>query len=89
MPVCHDQARSAVQPVCKQDIVTSSFLQNIWYVAGWASEFLVEGPIARTIIDKPLVLYRTTTGSLVAVDDRCAHNQGFFLRQTTGPLPNL
>jgi phenylpropionate dioxygenase-like ring-hydroxylating dioxygenase large terminal subunit len=49
------------------------FLRNIWYVAGWASEFDASGPIGRTIVDEPIVLYRKRDGKLVALQDRCAH----------------
>jgi len=49
------------------------FLRNIWYVAGWASQFDASGPAGRTIIDEPIVLYRKRDGKLVALADRCAH----------------
>lgn len=49
------------------------FLRNTWYVAGWASEFTGACPAARTVINEPVVLYRTRNGSLVALEDRCAH----------------
>lgn len=49
------------------------FLRNIWYVAGWSSEFKSSLPLGRTIIDEHVVLYRTTNGKLVALEDRCAH----------------
>lgn len=49
------------------------FLRNAWYVAGWASEFTAQRPAGRMIIDEPVVLFRTHNGSLVALEDRCAH----------------
>jgi phenylpropionate dioxygenase-like ring-hydroxylating dioxygenase large terminal subunit len=49
------------------------FLRNIWYVAGWASEFDSPGPLGRMIADEPIVLYRKRDGKLVALADRCAH----------------
>lgn len=48
-------------------------IANMWYVAGWDSEFDPEVPLGRTVIGKPIVLYRTRAGSLVAFEDRCAH----------------
>lgn len=49
------------------------FLKNIWYAAGWTSEFDAAVPAGRTIIDQPLVLYRGAHGRLIALEDRCAH----------------
>ena len=51
------------------------FVRNCWYVAGWGSELPDEGTIARTIINEPLLLYRTSRGEVVALEDRCCHRQ--------------
>ena len=48
------------------------FIRNIWYVAGHADEAGAE-PFARTYLDEPVVIYRTSDGALVAMDDRCPH----------------
>lgn len=49
------------------------FLYNWWYVAAWDHE-LIDGKIlARTILEKPVVLYRGESGNYVAMDDRCCH----------------
>lgn len=48
------------------------FLRNVWYVAGWCSEFENEAA-ARTIAGEPLVFFRTQDGELVALEDRCPH----------------
>jgi len=48
------------------------FLRNAWYAAGWASE-LGEQPLARTLLDEPIVLYRDTAGEPVALADQCPH----------------
>ncbi len=48
------------------------YLQNCWYAAGWSREF-VETPIARTILEKPVVLFRGESGACIALDDRCPH----------------
>ncbi|HWL47014.1 MAG TPA: aromatic ring-hydroxylating dioxygenase subunit alpha [Sphingomonadaceae bacterium] len=48
------------------------FLADCWYVAGFAEEF-AEALRPRTILGKALVLYRTSDGVPVAMDDRCPH----------------
>jgi vanillate O-demethylase monooxygenase subunit len=47
-------------------------LQNFWYVAAWAHE-VTTAPMARIILNKPVLLVRTETGELLALDDRCPH----------------
>lgn len=49
-----------------------TFLRNAWYIAAWADE-VAETPFARTILDRPIVLYRTGDGAPVALHDRCCH----------------
>ncbi len=51
------------------------FVRNCWYVAGWTSELPAEGMIARTIINEPILLFRTCAGEIVALEDRCCHRQ--------------
>ena len=48
------------------------FLRNAWYVAAWAHE-IGETPLARTFMNEPVVLYRTSDGAAVALEDRCCH----------------
>jgi vanillate O-demethylase monooxygenase subunit len=48
------------------------FLRNTWYVAAWRHE-LGDQPLARRILDVPVVLYRRADGSPVALLDRCPH----------------
>jgi vanillate O-demethylase monooxygenase subunit len=50
-----------------------SFIKNMWYVAAWSYELTGEKPIGRTIIAEPVALYRRSDGTVVAVEDRCAH----------------
>ena len=47
------------------------WVRDAWYVAAWSREISGEGFLARTIINEPLVLYRTIAGSVVATEDRC------------------
>lgn len=48
------------------------FVRNAWYVAGWSSEFGDE--LQRvTMLEQHLVMYRTSSGEVVALNDRCPH----------------
>lgn len=49
------------------------WIRNAWYVAAWTNEIEPGLVHARTIIDQPLVLYRTSGGEIVALEDRCPH----------------
>jgi len=49
------------------------FLKNCWYVAAWDHELLDGKKLARTILEKPVVLFRGESGKYVALDDRCCH----------------
>ncbi len=49
------------------------FVRNCWYVAGWDIDLPQGELIARTIINEPIVLYRTGDGGVVALADRCCH----------------
>jgi len=48
------------------------FLRNRWYVAGWADQFGRE-LVTRTILNEPIVFYRTVQGEVTALPDRCPH----------------
>jgi phenylpropionate dioxygenase-like ring-hydroxylating dioxygenase large terminal subunit len=49
------------------------FLRNSWYVAAWNHELIDGRKLARTILERPIVLYRVASGKVVALDDRCCH----------------
>lgn len=49
------------------------WVRNAWYVAAWDREIEPGRLTAVTIIDQPLVLYRTADGAVVALEDRCCH----------------
>ncbi|MDR6390322.1 aromatic ring-hydroxylating dioxygenase subunit alpha [Paraburkholderia phenoliruptrix] len=49
------------------------YLLNTWYVAALSSEVTANAPLARTLLDEPVVLYRTAGGQAVALADRCPH----------------
>lgn len=48
------------------------FLIDRWYVAAWSDE-LTEKPLARTLLEEPVVLFRGQSGTAVALEDRCCH----------------
>jgi len=47
------------------------YLLNCWYQAGFSEEFSDE-PLARTLLDVPVVLFRAD-GAATALEDRCPH----------------
>jgi phenylpropionate dioxygenase-like ring-hydroxylating dioxygenase large terminal subunit len=49
-----------------------TFLKNAWYVAGWPNEF-GEHLLSRKILGAQIVIFRRADGTLVALEDRCAH----------------
>lgn len=49
-----------------------TFLINHWYAAAWSNE-VGEMPLARRILDRPIVFYRTSEGEPVALHDACPH----------------
>jgi phenylpropionate dioxygenase-like ring-hydroxylating dioxygenase large terminal subunit len=53
-------------------MVANTFVYNAWYAAGWASE-LGDEPIARTVLEQPVVLFRTGDGAVHALHDACPH----------------
>ncbi|HEX7007134.1 MAG TPA: aromatic ring-hydroxylating dioxygenase subunit alpha [Alphaproteobacteria bacterium] len=48
------------------------FLMNRWYAAALPAE-LTSKPLARTICDLAIVMFRTESGRPVALEDRCPH----------------
>ncbi len=60
-------------PKVKQVMMTGKFLRNAWYVAAWSEEILPGKLLARTILGEPVVMYRKSDGSLVALENRCPH----------------
>ena len=49
-----------------------SWIKNAWYVAGWDYE-VDNTPLARTILDVPIVMWRKLDGGVVAMRDACPH----------------
>jgi vanillate O-demethylase monooxygenase subunit len=50
-----------------------SYVRNAWYVAAWSRELAAEKPFAISILDERIVIYRSATGRLAALEDRCVH----------------
>ena len=49
-----------------------SFVRNAWYMAAWAGD-LSEKPLAITMLDDPIVIFRGADGALGALADVCPH----------------
>jgi vanillate O-demethylase monooxygenase subunit len=49
-----------------------TYLRNCWYMAAWGDE-VGERPLARTLLDEPVVLFRDAQGAPHALFDRCPH----------------
>ena len=57
----------------RKRMISGTYLRNAWYVAAWSHD-LAEGKLlARTILKEPVVLYRKSDGTVVALGDRCPH----------------
>ncbi|ROO27606.1 Rieske (2Fe-2S) protein [Salinisphaera orenii MK-B5] len=53
-------------------MTTRTYPINAWYAAAWAHE--IEHELnARTVCERDLVIYRKTTGDVVALEDACWH----------------
>jgi vanillate O-demethylase monooxygenase subunit len=48
------------------------FVKNCWYVAAWGSE-VSSTPMARTLLGQSVALYRTASGAVAALENRCPH----------------
>jgi phenylpropionate dioxygenase-like ring-hydroxylating dioxygenase large terminal subunit len=57
----------------KKKMVSGTYLRNAWYVAAWSDDLADGQLLARTILKKPVVLYRKSDGNVAALEDRCPH----------------
>lgn len=48
------------------------YIHNCWYVICWARD-VAEAPVSREILEQQVVVFRTESGLLAAVEDRCPH----------------
>ena len=51
----------------------AKFLRNAWYAAIWAHDLPASTPVAKTFLNEPVVLFRTSDGTAVALEDKCCH----------------
>lgn len=49
------------------------FVRNTWYVAAWAASVEPGKMLARTVLNTPIVLFRTADGTAKAMPDTCPH----------------
>jgi phenylpropionate dioxygenase-like ring-hydroxylating dioxygenase large terminal subunit len=49
------------------------FLRNAWYIVAWEDEISPDTLFPRTILSEPILFYRTPSGEIVALSDRCPH----------------
>lgn len=52
-----------------------TFVQNTWYSAGISADFKSGELRGMVIAKKPIVIWRTSEGKVVAFDDRCVHKR--------------
>jgi len=57
-----------------QDAKPSPFPLDMWYVAALGKE-VQDKPLGRTLLNNPVVLYRTSDGQVSALEDRCCHRK--------------
>lgn len=50
-----------------------SYVRNAWYVAGWAQELEADVPSPITILGERIVIWKTGSGAVHALEDRCVH----------------
>jgi phenylpropionate dioxygenase-like ring-hydroxylating dioxygenase large terminal subunit len=55
------------------DMAEKSYPLNCWYAVGWDYEVSKGKMLARTICEKPLIFWRKSDGTAVAMDDACWH----------------
>src|ERR1700722_13321110 len=60
-------------PMRREFSGTCSYVRNCWYVAGWDYEVPQDTLFQRTIIEESILLYRTSSGKVVALDNKCCH----------------
>lgn len=56
-------------------MTTLGYIRNCWYVAGMSSEFPAEKLTGHKIAGRPIVVWRNKAGTIVALEDRCAHKR--------------
>jgi vanillate O-demethylase monooxygenase subunit len=70
-PIRGNGAKTSPLPKNRKEAI-KMFPQNYWYVMCESTE-LGDQPFARTILNMPLVAYRTPSGEAVVLEDYCPH----------------
>jgi phenylpropionate dioxygenase-like ring-hydroxylating dioxygenase large terminal subunit len=49
------------------------FIRNAWYVVAWDFEVLPDNILERTVLGESVIIYRTSDGTPVVMENRCCH----------------
>lgn len=49
------------------------FIRNAWYVGAFSPDVEAGCALGRTLLGEPVVMFRTQSGRIAAVEDRCSH----------------
>jgi phenylpropionate dioxygenase-like ring-hydroxylating dioxygenase large terminal subunit len=49
------------------------FIRNAWYVVAWDLEVLADNILERTVLGESVIIYRTSDGKPVVMENRCCH----------------
>ena len=50
-----------------------NYPRNAWYAAAWSKDLVAYTPMAVSILNEPVVLWRNPVGKITALADRCVH----------------
>jgi vanillate O-demethylase monooxygenase subunit len=51
----------------------NAYLRNTWYLAAWSQEVTLGHPLARILLEEPVLLFRREDGLAAAIADTCPH----------------
>jgi len=49
------------------------YLRNTWYLAAWSADVRAGELFPRTLLDRPMVIFREESGQVAILEDRCPH----------------
>ncbi len=73
IPIHATSPANALNPSVSTSRDEPVFLKNVWYVAAWDHELIDGAKLARTLLEKPVLIFRGESGKIVALEDRCCH----------------
>ena len=53
--------------------MSTAYLENTWYLIAWSAEIDSAALLGRTLLDQPIVMFRTSDGAVAAIRDMCPH----------------